>query len=188
MSKKRFIHQVIVRSLPPLEKLPDAILYAEQLWDGLCQHGYGADKQQPRDSKDWFAELNARQKKWFAAFWQAFNYKHGRNGAAMRWHQLGELSDSDYQKIIDAAGKEAQKPLPPGQARKMAQGWLAEFRWHDYQPVEPDKKLQKNHVITHLNNELQALRKLYDSSGDAALKTQIEKLEQALDDARRPLS
>jgi hypothetical protein len=185
MSKKRFIHQVIIRSLPRVEKMPEAIAYAEQLWEALSRHGYGADKQQPRDNKDWFLELNDRQKKWFNGFWQAFNYKHGRNGAAMRWYQLGDMSDGEYQQIIDAARCEAQKQLPPGQARKMAQGWLAEKRWQDYQPVEPDKKQQKNHVITHLNNELNAVRKLYQSSGDAALKTQIQKLEQAINDARR---
>jgi len=185
MSKKRFIHQVIIRSLPAIDKLPQAIHYAEQLWDELSKHGYGADKQQPRDNKDWYAALNARQKKWFVAFWNAFNYKHGRNGAAMRWQQLGDLSDAEYQQIIDAAGKEAQKQLPQGQARKMAQGWLAEKRWQDYQPVETDKKQQKNHVLTHLNNELNAIRRLYESSRDEQLLSQIEQLEQAIRDVRR---
>ncbi len=185
MSKKRFIQSVVIRSLPEPGKLAQAVAYAEQLWDGLSSHGYGADKMEPRDNKDWYQQLSARQRKYFAAFWTSFNYKNGRNGAAMRWHQLGELSDEQYQQIIDAAAKEAQKQLPPGQARKMAQGWLQEKRYQDYQPVQRNPASEKNHALMHLNNELNALKKLYHAGKDEALLKQIDTLEQAIRDARR---
>lgn len=184
MSKKRFVQSVVIRSLPEPGKLTQAIAYAEQLWDGLTQHGYGADKQEPRDSKDWYASLNDRQRRWFGKFWNAFGYKHGRNGAAMRWHQLGELSDEQYQQIVDAAGKEANKQLPPGQARKMAQGWLQEKRHLDYAPDRGVKKREKSQELTRLSAELNGLKRLYETSRDEALLKQIDKLEQAIRDVR----
>jgi len=184
MSKKRFVQAVVIRSLPELPKLSAAINYAEGLWDGLTQHGYGADKGQPNENKDWYQALTSQQKKWFTGFWNAFNYKNNRNGAAMRWAQLGELTDNEYKIIIEAAKKEAVKQLPTGQARKMAQGWLHEKRYQDYQPSKQTKSVEKKHVLMRLNNELKAIKKLYEASKSAALLKQIEKLEQAIRDAR----
>jgi len=184
MSKKRFIQAVIIRSLPELSKIAQAIKYAEGLYDSLGHHGYGADKSIPNEGKDYYDELTPRQRQWFTGFWQAFNYKQNRNGAAMRWAQLGELSDDDYKIIIEAAKKEGIKQLAQGQARKMAQGWLHEKRYNDYQAQNQNKKAQKNHVLNHLNNELNAIKKLYESSKDEALLKQIENLEQAMRDAR----
>jgi len=184
MSKKRFIQAVIIRSLPELPKLSAAINYAEGLYDGLTQHGYGADKGQPNENTDWYQSLKPDQKKWFTGFWNAFNYKNNRNGAAMRWSQLGELTAEQYKVIIEAAKKEAVKQLPPGQARKMAQGWLHEKRYQDYQPTKPAKNVQKNHVLMRLNNELNGIKKLHQANNSDALLPQIKKLEQAIKDAR----
>lgn len=186
MSKKRFIQDVLIRNLPALDKVPEAISYAEGLWDAISQHGYGQTAAAtPRENKDWYQSLTPRQKEGFNRFWNAFKYKYGRDGAAMRWSQLGELSDKDYQKIIDAAEKEGSRQLPPGQSRMMAQGWLHEKRYQDYQAVEKPKQDQKKHVITHLYNELNGIKILYNNSGDEALLAQISKLEQAIKDARR---
>lgn len=184
MSKKRFIQAVVARALPKHGKLGDAIAYAENLWDGLTQYGYGADAPAtPRESRNWHDQLNDRQRRFFLAFWKAFSYKKDLNGAAMRWGQLGELSDGDYQVIIDAAAKEALKPLPQGQARKMAQGWLYEKRWLDYKPEEKSVAQQKNHALSRLINELKAIEKLYENSQNPALKEQIDKLKQAINEA-----
>jgi hypothetical protein len=177
MSKKRFVQAVVIRSLPELPKLPAAIKYAEDLWDALTRHGYGQPvESKPQAGKDWHAALNDRQRKWFAAFWLAFGYKQGRNEAAMRWHQLGELTDAQYQQIVDAAKKEAGKQLAPGQVRKMAQGWLADKRYLDYAD-ERDKRSEKNHVLTHLMTQLIGVKQLHEASGDEALLEQISKLE-----------
>lgn len=186
MSKKRFVQEVVIRSLPPHGKLAAAIHYAENLWDGLTQHGYGQDEPTtPRQSKHWFNQLNDRQQRQFVAFWKAFAFKKDANGAAMRWGQLGDLSDEEAGLIISAAAKEAQKPLPPGQARKMAQGWLFEKRWLDHKPEPKDARQQKNHVLSHLKNELAAVKRLHEASGDNALKAQIQQLEQAIANATK---
>ena len=185
MSKKRFIQSVIARSLPTLEKREAALVYAESLWDYLSSQGYGDDKpSQPRDGKDWYQKMDARQKRWFDGFWLAFGLRQGRNEAAMRWSQLGNLSDADYQQIIDAAGKEAKRELPQGQARKMAQGWLHEKRCLDFTPTQTAAKSMQNHVLTRLQNDLLGVRKLYETCKDEALLPQIDKLEAAVRAAR----
>jgi hypothetical protein len=186
MSKKRFIQAVVIRSLPELPRLPAAIQYAEDLWDALTRHGYGQPvKGKPRDGKDWDRELSERQRKWFKAFWAAFGHNQGRNEAAMRWHQLGELTDAQYQQIVDAARKEAGKQLAPGQVRKMAQGWLFEKRYLDYAPDERVKQGEKNHVLARLMGELNGIRQLYEAGGDEALLEQINKLEDQIRQARQ---
>lgn len=178
MSKKRFVQAVIIRSLPELPRLPAAIKYAEDLWDALTRHGYGQQSEsKPQTGKDWYRELSDRQRKWFTAFWLAFGHKQGRNEAAMRWHQLGELTDAQYQQIVEAARQEAGKQLAPGQVRKMAQGWLFEKRYLDYAPDERVKRNEQNAVLTRLTGELNGIKKLYEAGGDEALLAQITKLE-----------
>lgn len=185
MSKKRFVQAVIVRNSPPREKFEAALAYAECLWDFLTSKGYGDDKpSQPRDGKDWYTKLDERQKRFFNAFWAAFQLKNGKNEAAMRWHQLGNLSDAEYQQIIDAAAKEAKRELPQGQARKMAQGWLHEKRYLDFTPSQTAAKNLQNVVLNKLINDLNGVKKLYDMSKDEALLPQISQLEAAVKAAR----
>jgi len=185
MSKKRFIQAVIIRSLPELKKTSEAVSYAEKLWDKLSLHGYGADKtNEPRENKDWYQTLSERQLLWFKRFWIVFNYKHGRDGAAKSWLELGDLNEADYKKICAAAEKEAQRQLD-GQTRKMAQGWLNEKRFNDYQPVKRETKDVKNHLLTGLNNQLNGVKKLYNVSKDEALLDQIIELEKAIKNARK---
>jgi hypothetical protein len=141
MSKKRFIQAVIVRLAPKGDAIGQAIEYAEGLWTELDKRGYGdtlkgtSDKpSKPRKGKDWYAALSDRQRKFFDLFWDAFNYKFGRNEAAERWGQLGAATDEQFMQIIAAAKHEAKIERVPGQARKYAQGWLFEKRSQDYQP------------------------------------------------------
>lgn len=186
MSKRRFIRDAIIRLMPNDEKFDQALEHAETLWGKLENAGYGETKpSEPRESVDWYAKLNARQRKWFGAFWVAFSHKYGRNGAAMRWYQLGELTDEEYQQIVDAAGKEAKKPLPPGQSRKMAQGWLQERRYFDYLPDKSARQSDKNHILRRLQSQLTGARKLYESSGDPALAAGIERIEKAIAEAKK---
>jgi hypothetical protein len=183
MSKKRFVQAVVVRCLPHAEKLPEAVAYAERLWDGLSRHGYGDDKPAtPRDGRDWYAGLSNHQRAWFDRFWKAFGLKKGRNGAALRWVQLGHLADAEYDHIVKAAAQEAAKQLPPGQARKEAQGWLFERRFDDYRPAETDIKRLKNNALNALQNECRHLERLYAAGKSPVLKAQIEQLQQRIAD------
>jgi hypothetical protein len=185
MSKKRFVQAVVVRSLPPPDKRQACLEYAIELWNWLCLSGYGADQpSQPRESKNWIDLLSHHQRTAFDAFWAAFDYKRDRNNAAMRWHQLGELSREQYQEIITAAKQEAVKPVPPGQSRKMAQGWLFEMRWLDYSkaPIDDDKR--RTMELNRLHNDLLGLRSLYSASKTPQLLEQIKKIESVISERK----
>lgn len=184
MSKKRFIQSVIARSLPSADKREAALAYAEELWSWLTDKGYGDDKpHEPRISQDWYKLLSDMQRRYFDAFWIAFNYKKGRNEAAMRWYQLGELSQADYQRIIDAADKEAKQDRPVGTVRKHAEGWLHAKRFYDYTPVKPSAKSAHNLALATLKNKLAGVKLLYERGKDPALLKQIEQLERAISEA-----
>jgi hypothetical protein len=185
MSKKRFVQAVMARSLPAPDKRQACLDYALELYDWMTGKGYGDDKpSQPRDGRDWYTQLDERQRRWFDGFWVAFALKNGRNEAAMRWSQLGNLSDAEYQQIIDAAAKEAKRELPQGQARKMAQGWLHEKRYLDFTPTKTAAKSLQNHVLNNLVNQLNGVKRLYETSQDEALLPQIGQLEAAVKAAR----
>ncbi len=176
----------MIRLSPKIEVVGDAIKYLERLWDALTHHGYGEAKEaKPSHKKDWFNALPAKQKKWFTDFWNAFNYKQGRNEAAMAWGEMGHKTDQEYLQIINAATKESQRILPQGQARMMAQGWINKKRFMDYQPKKENKTTAKNQIIRGLNTELIGLKILYERGKDEALLPQIKNLEQAISDARR---
>ena len=181
MTKKQFIQQIIIRALPEIQNVSAAIQYAEQLWDTLNYYGYGADKvPQPRDNQNYYAQLSNTQRKAFDKFWSAFNHKKDRNGAAMRWLQLGELAHEQYQQIIDAAKQEGLRPLAQGQTRKMAQGWLFERRYEDFTPNPDKQKKQHDLAFVNLRNELNNLKNLYKLSPNAALEEQIKAMEQKI--------
>ena len=75
-----------------------------RIWDKLAARGYGAsDKAGPRDSINHYLALPRNQRLLFDRFWDAFDLKQGRDGAAMRWSQLNPFPD-EAEKII-AAGK-----------------------------------------------------------------------------------
>ena len=155
MSKRRFVQAVVIRRLPALTDLEACIDYAESVWARLSQRGFGAEKTTgPRENKDWCSELTKAQVSAFEAFWTAFALKKGKNEAAERWFQMGELSVPEYQAIIEAAKAEAAKILPPGQVRKWAQGWLFEKRYLDYVKAPVSARKQADLEFNRLNNEL----------------------------------
>ena len=181
MTKKQFVQHIIIRALPEIDRLSGTIQYAEQLWENLSYYGYGEEKNaKPRESRDYYKELSEHQRMAFDKFWSAFNYKKDRNGAAMRWLQMGELSHEQYQFIIDAAKQEALKSPSHGQVRKMAQGWLFERRYEDYTPEPVNKKKQQNLTLINLKNERLNLKNLYDLSPNSALAEQIRTLEEKI--------
>ncbi len=182
MTKKQFIQQIVIRALPEIQNLSATLQYAEQLWESLSYYGYGADKaeKQRRENQDYYQQLSVTQRAAFDKFWTAFNHKKDRNGAAMRWLQLGELSHQEYQFIIDAAKQEALKPLSHGQIRKMAQGWLFERRYEDFTPTPVNQKKQQDLSLVNLKNELNNLKNLYKLSPNAAIAKQIKVLEEKM--------
>jgi len=174
MTKKQFVQQIIIRALPEIGKLSATVQYAEQLWESMNFYGYGADKvHKPEENQDYYQALSEKQRVAFDKFWLAFKLKKGRNEAAMRWQQLGDLSEQHYSLIIEAAKKEAAQPLQNGQVRKMAQGWLHERRYEEFVPTPTNTKKQHNLTRVRLENELANLQKLYDLSPDEAIAVQI---------------
>lgn len=161
--KHRFMQHTVpllIASHPEHPNIADAIRWSEKIWRGLLNAGYtqNANKEhKPRESKNWYKALSEHQKKHFCLFWNAFAYKQGRNEAAMAWYQLGELSEGDYKTIIEAAKKEAQRQLPKGQVRKMAQGWLTQMRWLDSAPAstEDSEDIGRKEHIRELMGEMQ---------------------------------
>lgn len=178
MTKAHFIQQIIIRTCPGVDKIQPAIAHGEWLWEELTKAGYG-DKApaQPREIKaDYYSQLTGLQKTCFDKFWAAFNYKTGKQRAALRWLQLGELDSNGYQKIIAAAQKEAQRDFKD-QARKHAEGWLSERRWQDFDqaPGQADQREQLK-----LISELNGLKQLYASSKSESLQASITQKEAQL--------
>ena len=167
-----------MRIAPSPHKLRDCISHAEELWDGLTKNGYGETKATtPRESKNWIEALTGTQRTAFDAFWNAFDYKKDRNGAAMRWGQLGELPRESYQAIISAAKAEALRPLAPGIARKMAQGWLYEMRWLDYNAAPADSAQQSEAEYRRELGALTHIRMLFEMGNDPEVGKQVQALE-----------
>lgn len=178
MTKKQFIQQIIIRALPEINNLSATIQYAEQLWERMNCYGYGADKApEPQKNQNYYQQLSEKQRVAFDKFWDAFKLKQGRNGAAMRWLQLGELSSEQYKQIIEAAKQEAQRPIAQGLTRKMAQGWLFERRYEDFSPDPAKQKKQQDLTLINLKNELNNLKHLYKLSPNVAIEEQIKAIE-----------
>jgi hypothetical protein len=178
MHKKDFVQRILIRSLPKADKISDGIDYAEQVWQTLCERGYGCVEKQPEKDKgkDYYKLLTVYQKEHFDNFWQTFGLKTGKNGAAQSWIKLGELPGSDYAQIIKAARAEQAKPRHDGEVRKMAQGWLTDRRFDDY----TDKKATVNHKtnprMQEISGELTTLRR-FESSSPGEYTEQITRLE-----------
>lgn len=185
MNKAHFIQQLIIRTCPGKDKIKPAIAHGEWLWAELTQAGYG-DKApaKPTGSRgikeDSYSKLNERQLTWFDRFWKAFELKRGKQQAAQRWLELGEVSDDDYKKIVAAASKEARRDH--GDITRMyAQGWLTNNRWMDYE-TEPAQRDQREYQ--KLNSELSGLKQLYQNSPNDSLKASIIKKEAELRNLR----
>jgi hypothetical protein len=144
--KASFIRDIVIRRNCTIDTVDAAIEDALKVWDRLTERGFGDKKSLSVaiKSNSAYDVLTEEQRVWFDRFWQAFNYKKDRENAAKTWLQLGVLPNTTYQKIIEAAQKTASEPLPRGQSRKMAQGWLNDKRWEDEHYAttsEPSRKL-----------------------------------------------
>ena len=185
-NKKAFIQRAVTHFLPWLDwNMDKALAYAERLWERLSEHGYGSAKPQgARPLADHYRALTGTQRQWFDKFWKAYDHKKGKQRAAMRWGQLGELDEATYQHIIQAAKKEAERPLPQGQVRKMAEGWLTERRWEDHPAPSPDSPQDQRHQeLRKLSAELAHARNLADM-GDSYWAGEAQKLQQRIEELR----
>jgi hypothetical protein len=184
--KKAFIQRAATHFLPWLEwDMDKALAYAERAWTRLNERGYGSERKQgPRPLDDHYRALPPKQRQWFDRFWKAYNHKQGKQGAALRWGQLGKLSDAEYQHIIDAAKKDAERILPQDQVRKMAQGWLTERRWDDHAPQAAASEEDPRHArLRQLSGELAHARQLA-GLGDEYWAGQAQALEQQIGELR----
>lgn len=137
-------------------KAERAVRLAIALWGILSDCGYG-DKAQakPRESKSYYKEMSQYQKEGFDKFWKNFNYKNGRERAAMRWIELGEPPQEVYAHIIYAGSKEAEaRPIKVAQGITpvMAEKWLFEMRYNDIDPAST------KHAPHKSSEELRQLR------------------------------
>lgn len=192
--KTRFIRHAALQFVTCHHAQPDvdrAITYAEALWKKLSARGYGTQSKQdkPRQSKDWYKQLSPMQQRWFLAFWQAFNHKQGRNEAAMRWGQLGNLTEPQYRMIVKAAKEEANRTLPQGQVRKMAQGWLQERRWEDHTTTETDPAQaaanKKREALQEIAGELAHAKQMQGMNPDDDYwKSEVQRIETRLNELK----
>ncbi|AAU90955.1 MULTISPECIES: hypothetical protein [Methylococcus] len=196
-TKRSFIQACLIRALPALDRVDAGIAHAEALWERLTAKGYGAPRQTgPRESVDWYARLVEPSRGWFDQFWTAYGLKRDRNGAAMRWYQLGDLTEHEARRIIDAAkqdNRQWRETAQPGQVRKMAQGWLHEKRWMDYAPT-PQPPLSGGYSaglagdaqLRELKQQLASLQRLNAAAPSKELQRQINELVQEIGNFQRP--
>lgn len=196
MQKRDFIQQAVLQFLPQTKQAETgkfdvdlAIAMAEKLWAKLTERGYGDSKPTgQRDIPKAYDQL-AKQpimKAAFDLFWAAFDYKHGRDRAAARWLQMGELPKSEYDRIVAAAKKEAagRKNLPEGRVPKMAEGWLTERRWQDFEetPLDAAKKQQnaQEQKQRQISQDLAHAKKMAEATDDPYWHDETHKLTEQL--------
>lgn len=79
-------------------------------------------------------KLKGEKLEWFILFWEAFDFKNGRAGAADSWLEIPDLSESLVSEIVEGAKREARArgdTIANKQTPKWAQGWLTERRWEN---------------------------------------------------------
>lgn len=187
MKKRDFIQTATVQFMPNLDwDLDKSIQYAEKLWLKLTANGYGdSQPSQPRDMVNYYQQLSVTGKKQFDQFWTAFNYKAGKQRAAMRWAQIGDLSPSDLKKIIIAAKQiDSYRKQNPGQTPVMAERWLCESRFDDFEKTDSEKngKQQNKEVvkIRELTGNLNHAKLMAENCEDEFWPAEVEKLTEKL--------
>ena len=192
MQKKDFIQTASIGFLPQTDwDLNKAISYAEQLWKRLNERGYGEIKANgPRDLEKAYDKLSPLQKTGFDLFWLAFDYKQGRDGAAISWLKLGDIDKTELAEILKAAKQAAldRKQLPEEQSAIMAQGWLSQRRWLDKQTSQTEKTRQvisaKEQGIRRLTGDLNHAKSMAEKTGDGFWPLEVEKLTEKLSQLR----
>lgn len=183
MNKRDFVQHYVLRWFdrcrPQEPRLNTLIYEGERLWTLLEKRGYGTRQERgPRPHMDWYRSLSNQQRDWFDRFWDVFNYKHGKQGAAMRWAQINPDALT-ARHIISAAEAEAaaRSQRKPDQIPIMAQGWLNERRWEDH--PEPSAREQQaardwaQDERARLRAELQHVEQLHQRTSDTGVSAQL---------------
>ncbi len=192
MQKKDFIQTAAITFLPQTGwDLNKAISYAEQLWKRLNERGYGEIKANgPRELEKAYDKLNPLQKTGFDLFWLAFDYKEGKDKAALSWLKLGDIEKTELDEILKAAKQTAldRKQLPEGQVAIMAQGWLSQRRWLDKRPSQTEKTRQmisaKEHEIRQITGHLNHAKSMTEKTTDEFWIKEVIKLTEKLSQLR----
>lgn len=169
--------------MPELQwNIDQSIQYAEKLWKRLDEKGYGEPSaHEPRALQAYYDDLPAPVKAQFDGFWQAFDLKNGKQRAAMRWGQLGELSPAQFEHVLTAAGQTAaaRLNLPPGQVPINAEGWLSQRRWTDAEATPTEKKQrrtnQKQRELALIDGELAHARQMLEHTGEPFWQNAVDK-------------
>jgi DNA repair exonuclease SbcCD ATPase subunit len=194
MHKKEFVQSALIAWLPQTGwNFDKAMKFAEKAWRGLEARGYGdAKPSKPREIAKAYEKLkqNPVMQAAFDLFWVAYDYKHGKDRAAMRWLQLGELDKEEYDRIIAAARRAVQtaKNLPEGQARKYPEGWLSERRWMDDEKTQTE--IRQNALSAaeqqyrRVNQDLAHAKNMAKQTGESYWQQQVEKFTEQLRNLR----
>ena len=188
MKKCDFIQQACIQFMPETEWDTDkSIRYAEALWQRLGERGYGDSKpSEPKQMVNYYQQLSSKAKQQFDQFWVAFDNKQGKQRAAMRWQQLGELSPDKLKKIINAAKQTAaaRKNLNQDQTPIMAEGWLSQLRFDDYEETGTEtKQKQQNQAVLklrELTGTLNHAKKMAKNCTDDFWPEQVTRLTEQL--------
>lgn len=185
MNRKDFIQRMIIRTAPTMEKMDDAIAYASNAWERMTASGLGEPKKnKSHEGINWYKDkLTDYQREWFDKFWIVFNHKHSRNRAAKAWFQLGELSVAEYKQIIAAAKAESTRVRPKDQSRKMAEGWLNEYRFEDHVVSDRQRDNEESETRKRLiKGELNSLKMMQKQVPELAdqHEPRIKQLEKEL--------
>lgn len=176
MQKRDFIQQAAIEFMPHTAWDTDkSVRYAEKLWHKLSEKGYGGPITRDAGEKaaSYYDKLTEKARLQFDLFWRAFALPNGKQRAAMIWGQLGELPDSELQKIIKAASAEAERRrnLPDGMSPCYAEKWLNERRFDDFTPTATEKKQTevdaKQREIARLTGDLNHAQRMHTDTGDA---------------------
>lgn len=139
--KRRFIQLAFALNRPPREKFPAALAYAEDAWDFLSEHGYGASETgtKPRETgRDHYTALTDAQRARFDRWWAVNDYKVGKQRAAMVWARI-DPDDAATDWIVSSTRLENRrwKEDNPGHTRPYPELWLNERRWEDHPKPQP---------------------------------------------------
>ncbi len=190
MKKQQFIREtaalfVAAHHLKP--SLDDAITWSLALNNRLIERGYWASPNgsDNRKSRDYYKQLDKNQADLFDKFWESFNYKNGKNRAAMKFIQLWQTIKNEQSSFLQGASIEAAARLGRETTPPMAELWLNELRWQDAKITTHQKKAKKldaqDRIIREASSELHHFESLLNrSKDDAFLNAEVKRLKEKL--------
>lgn len=188
MKKRDFIQKACIQFMPETQwDINKSIQYAEKLWLKIDEKGYGDPKTNgQQEIIRGYDKLEGLMKTAFDLFWLAFDYKKGKDEAAAKWLQMGELNKGEYDKIIAAAKRAAtaRKSLPEGQVAIMAQGWISKRRWLDSEESTTEEKERHTSQLQAeeqgLRQNLAAAKRMVELTKEQVWQDQVDQLTEKL--------